>query len=166
MPTPIIDWPDGVPSCIMPLSPQGGLRDNRLSFETDSRMPPIERPLSSWAPEVYSVELAPISLDQFVLFQAWYKGPLRYGVYPFVWLHPITKVVSPWKIVKGEPPYQVKKVGHIPNGSARRRISLAFSVMSWPGNVAPGYLLQEQADLILQEEGSRIIVQDGYRFDG
>ena len=166
MPTPIIDWPEGVPSCIMPLSPQGGLRDTRLSFETDSKMAPVERPLSSWAPEVYSVELAPLSVAQFELFQAWYKGPLRFGVYPFAWLHPITKTVSPWKIVKGDPPYQVKKIGHIPNGSARRRISLSFSIMSHAGNLAPGYLLQAQEDLILQEQADRIIVSDGFRFDG
>ena len=166
MPTPIIDWPEGVPSCIMPLSPQGGLRDNRLSFETDSRMPPVERPLSSWAPEVYSVELAPLSVDQFRLFQAWYKGPLRFGVYPFAWQHPITKDLSPWKIVKGDPPYQVKKIGNIPFGSDRRRISLSFSIMSHAGNISPTFIAQEQADLILQEEGGRIIDKDGFKFDG
>lgn len=135
MSTPIIGWPEGVPQCIMPLSPQGGLRDNRYSFETDSKMPPIERPLSSWTPEVYSVELSPISLEQFGLFQTWYKVSLRFGVYPFLWLHPITKVSMPWKIVKADPPYQVRKAGMTPAGSAKRRVSLSFSIMSWPGGV-------------------------------
>ncbi len=165
MVAPILDWPEGVPSCIMPTSPSGGLRDSRYSFETDSVMPPIERPTASWAPEVYSVTLTPLSIDQFILFQAWYRGPLRYGVYPFKWLHPITKEVSPWKIVKADPPYQVTKVGNIPNGSGRRRVSLAFSVMSHPGNFDPDFLAQEASDLILQEQGDRIIVKDGYKFD-
>lgn len=163
---PIIDWPEGVPSCIMPLSPQGGLRDNRLSFETDSRMPPTERPASSWTPEVYSVEMTPMSPQQFELFQAWYKGPLRFGVYPFKWFHPITKMASPWRIVKGDPPYQVRKIGYIPHGSGLRRISISFSVMSYPGSFGPDFLLQEASDLILQEQDDRIIVSDGFEFDG
>lgn len=166
MPAPIIDWPEGVPSCIQPLSPQGGLRDNRYSFETDSRMPPTERPASSWTPEFYAVELTPLSLAQFDLFQQWYKGPLRFGVVAFKWFHPITRAASPWRIMKGDPPYQVRKIGPIPHGSDRRRISLSFSVMSHPGSFAPDFMAQEDADLILQEEGGRIIVADGYQFDG
>ena len=133
MPRIILDWPSGVPSCIMPLSPQGGLRDNRLSFETDSKMPPIERPLTSWTPEVYSVELTPLSLDQFSLFQSWYQHDLRFGVHAFRWDHPITKSPGLWKIVKGDPPYQVSKIGPIPDGSGRRRVGVSFTVMSVPG---------------------------------
>lgn len=162
----VLDWPELVPSCIMPLSPQGGLRDNRYSFETDSRMPPIERPASSWTPEVYSVELSPISLPQFEAFQAWYKDSLRFGVYPFKFNHPITKALSAWKIVKADPPYQVRKIGLIQNGSDKRRISLSFTLMSWAGNIDPEFLLQEQSDLILQEQSDLIIVNDGVEFSG
>lgn len=166
MPTPIIDWPLDVPACIMPLSPQGGLRDNRLSFETDSKMPPIERPAGSWAPEVYSVDLTPISVPQFRVFQDWYRHDLRYGVYPFRWAHPITGDVSPWKIVKADPPYQVRRLLNFRPDSDRRCIGLSFTVMSWAGSFEPGFLLQEQGDLILQEQGDRIIISDGYEFRG
>lgn len=166
MPTPVIEWPAGVPACIMPLSAQGGLRDNRLSFETDSRMPPVERPLSSWTPEVYTVELVPLSLAQFDLFQTWYKGVLRYGVYRFAWLHPITRALGLWRIVKGDPPYQVRKIGPIPHGSDRRRVSLAFTVMSSPGNIPADYLQQEYSGLLLQEQSDRIVVREGVEFDG
>lgn len=146
MTTPLVDWPTGVPSCIEPLSPQGGMQDNRLSFETDSRMPPIERPLSSWTPEVYSVEMVPMSIDQFNEFQRWYRDDLSFGVMPFKWRHPITGVASAWKIVKGDPPYQVRKIGTIPRGSNLRRIGVSFTIMSdfraptdpmglfWPGD--------------------------------
>lgn len=134
----IVAWPVGVPSCIMPMSPTGGLRDNRLSFETDSRMPPIERPLTSWAAEVYQVELTPLSLDQFEAFQDWYQGALRFGALPFVWQHPVTGTEGVWKIVKAEPPYQVRKLGLAPEGSGRRRIGLSFSVMSQPLAVPEG----------------------------
>jgi hypothetical protein len=128
------DWPVGVPDCIMPLSPQGGIRDNRYSFETDSKMPPIERPTSSWTPEVYSVDLAPLSVEQFSLFQAWYAETLAFGTLPFNWAHPITGTASVWKIVKADPPYRVSKAGLIPSGSGKRRVTLSFSIMSWPGD--------------------------------
>lgn len=164
--TPIIEWPDGVPSCIEPLSPQGGLRDNRLSFDTDSRMPPIERPLTSWTPEQYYVDLVPMSIDQFSLFQEWYKRDLRYGVYPFVFSHPITRAISPWKIIRGEPPYRVSKIGTIPMGSGRRRIRVSFTISSWAGSISPVYVAQESSDLVLQETGDRIIYREGYSFRG
>lgn len=128
----IVVWPALVPSCIMPMSPTGGLRDNRHSFETDSRMPPIERPAASWTPEIYQVELTPLSVDQFDAFQDWYQADLRFGALPFVWLHPITGAEGVWKIVKADPPYQVRKLGRIPGGSTTRRIALSFSVMSQP----------------------------------
>lgn len=127
-----VDWPSDVPSCIMPLSAQGGFRDNRLSFDTDSKMNPIERPSSSWAPEVYSVELTPLSLSQFEEFQRWYADDLSFGALPFYWSHPITGEPGVWKILKSDPPYRVTKRGLIPNGSGRRRIGVAFSVMSCP----------------------------------
>ena len=134
----VVDWPSGVPSCIRPLSPQGGLRDNRLSFETDSRMPPIERPATGWTPEVYSVELTPLSVAQFTAFQTWYGGALAFGANAFRWDHPITGALGLWKIVKAEPPYQVRKLGLIPAGSGRRRLGLSFSVMSVPGDPEDG----------------------------
>lgn len=168
MAVPIIEWPTGVPDCIMPLSPQGGPRDNRWSFDADSPMPPIERPMTSWAPEVYSVELVPLSIEQFQAFQTWYKVDLRQGVYPFRWFHPITRVASPWKIVKGDPPYQARKIGLIPHGSGRRRIAVSFQVMSWPGSFPPGFLEEEQGggNLVLQEQEDRVIIADGYTFNG
>lgn len=128
----VIDWPVGVPSCIMPLSAQGGLRDNRLSFDTDSKLNPIERPASSWAPEVYSVELTPLSVAQFEEFQRWYADDLRFGALPFYWPHPITGEAGVWKILKADPPYRVSKRGLIAKGSGKRRIGLGFSVMSCP----------------------------------
>ena len=131
----VIDWPEGVPNCILPTSPQGGLRDTRNSFETDSKISSIERPLASWAPAVYAVEMSPMSLAQFAAFEAWYAGPLAYGVNAFSWVHPITGAAGVWKILKADPPYQVRKVGLIPAGSDRRRISVSFSVVSQPGGV-------------------------------
>lgn len=130
---PVIDWPAGVPDCILPTSPQGGLRDTRNSFETDSKITSIERPLSSWAPAVYAVELTPLSVAQFAAFEAWYAGPLAYGVNAFNWLHPITRAAGIWKILKADPPYQVRKIGRIPADSGLRRISVSFSVISQPG---------------------------------
>lgn len=132
MSTPIISWPSSVPPCIMPMSAQGGLRDNRYSFETDSKMPPVERPASSWTPEIYQLDLSPISVAQFDAFQDWYRGELRFGVMPFRFAHPITGADGVWKIVKGEPPYQVRRLLHLPKNSPRRCISLSFSLMSWP----------------------------------
>ena len=166
MATPIMDWPIGVPYCVTTTSPNGGLRDNRLSFESDSRMPPKERPVSSWTPEVYSVELEPMSIAQFQLFQSWYKSDLRFGVYPFRWFHPITREASPWKIMKGDPPYQVRKIGPIPIGSDARRISVSFSVSSHPGSFSAGRMAQEGADLVNQELSDRIAVGEGYVFSG
>lgn len=128
----IVDWPEDVPLCIMPSSPQGGLRDTRYSFETDSRMPPLERPAASWVGEIYSIELAPMTVAEFSAFQAWYLVALSQGVNGFVMPHPVTKAASVWKIGKGEPPYQVQKTGRIPTDSGARRIVLSFSVMSLP----------------------------------
>lgn len=166
MVNPVVHWPDGVPSCIMPLSPQGGVRDNRLSFETDSRMPPIERSAGSWAPEVYSVEMVPMSIPQFELFQHWFRHTAKYGVLPFVWMHPITKTLGVWKIQKSDPPYQVSKSRTIPAGSGRRGISVSFTVMSYPADAPPEYLVQESTGLILQEESSKIILKEGRVFGG
>jgi hypothetical protein len=162
----VVDWPTGVPSCIEPTSPQGGLIDNRVSFGTDSKFPPIERPVSSWAPELYSVVMVPFSVDQFILFQNWYKNDLSYGVLPFRWFHPITKQPSAWKIMRGDPPFQVRKTGAIPLGSGRRRISVSFSVMSWPESFGPMFLGQENSDDVNQENGDRIIVSEGFVFVG
>ena len=128
----IVDWPAGLATCFMPGSVQGGLRDNRYSFETDDKMPPIERSATSWAPEVYSLTLAPMSLAEFEAFQAWYRGPLAYGVNSFVFPHPVTREDMVWKIVKADPPYQVRRLGRIPTGSDVRRIEVAFSIMSLP----------------------------------
>lgn len=162
----VVLWPDGVPDCLSPLSPQGGLRDNRYSFETDEPHPPIERPMSSWTPEVYSVELSPLSRDQFVVFQNWYRNALAYGVHPFAMRHPITLALSAWKFVKASPPYQVRKIGLLPDGSTKRRIVLSFSIMSFPADVPAVYLHQEEGDLVLQEQEDRIVLRDGVPFDG
>lgn len=133
----IAPWHDEVPFCIEPMSPQGGLRDNRYSFDTDSQMPPIERPVSSWAPEVYSVELVKMSVEQFTIFQSWYTNTIRMGTMPFWFPHPITGAIGAWKIMKADPPYQVRKVGLIPRDSGRRRVSISFTLMSWPGAITP-----------------------------
>lgn len=131
-----VDWPEGVPHCVTPMSPQGGYRDNRYSFETDSKISPIERPASSWTPEVYSVSIAPMTIEQFIAFQEWFTGELSFGTTPFNWDHPITGVPGVWRIMKADPPYQVRKIGRIPYGSNLRRIEVSFSVMSWPGEVS------------------------------
>lgn len=131
-----VDWPDGVPSCFQPQSAQGGYRDNRYSFETDSKITPIERPASSWTPEVYSGSLSPMTVSQFEAFQAWFTGDLAFGTVPFNFDHPITGTPGIWRIVKADPPYRVSKVGRIPSGSNARRIELQFSIMSWPGEVS------------------------------
>lgn len=127
-----VDWPATVPDCINPTSPQGGIRDNRYSFDTDSKVAPIERPSSSWSPEVYSVELTPLSIDQFKAFQTWFAEDLAFGANPFNWNHPLTGEASVWKITKSDPPYQVRKDGRIPNGTDRRRIVVSFTIMAWP----------------------------------
>lgn len=163
MATPIIDWPLGVPSCIMPLSPQGGLQDNRISFEPDAGVP-IERPRTTWAPEVYAVDLVPLTVAQFTTFQRWYRADLASGTLPFRFLHPITRIVSPWRIVKGNPPYQVSKSRRAATPETRC-VSLSFSIMSWPASFVPGFLAQEGSGLVLQEQADRIIISDGYDFD-
>ena len=156
-------WPFEVPDCIMPLSPQGGLQDNRVSFEPEVG-PAIERPKSSWAPEVYSLDMRLMAVGQFMEFQTWYRTTLRYGVLPFEFAHPITRERSAWKIVKGNPPYSVSKQRRAAPGA--RCIAVSFSVTSFPVDIPPGYLLQENGDYVLQENGDRIIVQEGVPFDG
>lgn len=131
MPTPIIPWPAGVPSCVMPMSPQGGLRDNRLSFETDEATTPVERPRTSWAPELYQVTMVPMDRAMFQAFQAWFRGPLAYGSLPFVMDHPITREPTVWRIVKGDPPYQVSKVLTMGRPDVRG-ISVSFGIQSMP----------------------------------
>lgn len=163
---PIIDWPAAVPSCVLPLATSGGPRDNRLSFDTEDKMPPIERPLSSWTPDVYSVELVPISEAQFAVFEAWFKNDLRFGVYPFKWAHPVTRVLSPWKFVKADPAYTVRKSRRTPRGSGIRGISISFTVMSWAGSFGPTYVLQEGVDDVLQEQADRILESEGFTFNG
>ena len=129
--TTIIPWPEGVPSCVMPMSPQGGLRDNRLSFETDDAVTPVERPRTSWAPELYQVTMVPMDKAMFQAFQAWFRGPLAYGSLPFVMDHPITREPTVWRIVKGDPPYQVSKVLPMRSDDIRG-ISVSFGIQSMP----------------------------------
>lgn len=131
MPVTIVPWPADVPSCIMPLSPIGGLRDNRLSFAPDSPVAPVERPATSWAPEVYQVDLVPMSMEQFSLFQDWYRRDLAYGVRPFEMSHPILKTPCAWRIVKADPPYQVRKVLAVRNERARG-IVVSMTIQSLP----------------------------------
>lgn len=166
MPVTVHDWPSGVPECVFPLSPQGGYRDNRLSFDVDGGFPPIERPSSSWAPEVYSVELTHLSIPQFQAFQTWYRVTLGWGVEPFKLDHPITKVRAAWKIVKADPPYQVTKARRVMNQTVMRGIALSFRIMSMPYSFDPDFMAQEQGDLILQEQGDRIIIRPGFEFGG
>lgn len=135
--TTIIPWPASVPSCVMPMSPQGGLRDNRLSFETDDAVTPVERPRTSWAPELYQVTMVPMDRAMFEAFQAWFRGPLAYGSLPFVMDHPITREPTVWRIVKGDPPYQVSKVLAMRSADVRG-ISVSFGIQSLP-MAAPDY---------------------------
>lgn len=129
--TTIIPWPAGVPSCVMPMSPQGGLRDNRLSFEADDAVTPVERPRTSWAPELYQVTMVPMDRAMFQAFQDWFRGPLAYGSLPFVMDHPITRQPTVWRIVKGDPPYQVSKVLAMRSADVRG-ISVSFGIQSMP----------------------------------
>lgn len=161
----VADWPEGVPECIFPLSPQGGLRDTRLSFETDSRLPPIERPAASWAPEVYVVDLVSLTITQFQVFQAWYRNTLAYGSLPFKLDHPITRARMAWKIVKDDPPYRVTKTRLIRPGAATRGIGITFSIMSQALSFDPDFMRQENGDLVQQENGDLIILRDGHDFD-
>ncbi len=131
----VVDWPAGVPNCVIPTSPQGGLRDNRSSFDPDNKFPPIERPASSWSPEIYSVEMSYMSVEQFSDFQNWYTGELKFGVNAFVMPHPITGVDTVWKILKNDPPYSVSKIGLIPGSSGKRRIAVAMTIISLPVSV-------------------------------
>ncbi|WP_276862340.1 hypothetical protein, partial [Haematobacter missouriensis] len=128
----VAQWPFGVPDCIMPLSPQGGLQDARVSFEPEVG-PAIERPKATWTPDVYSVQLVLISVPQFQAFERWYKNDLRQGVLPFEFYHPITKARSAWKIVKGDPAYQVSKP-RLRQKPDTRCIALSFSIMSFPAD--------------------------------
>lgn len=156
-------WPFEVPDCIMPLSVQGGLQDNRVSFEPEVG-PPIERPRSSWAPEIYSLDMRLMTVVQFEDFQRWYRNTLRHGVLPFEFYHPITRQRGAWRIVKGSPPYQVTKQRRASPGA--RCIGVSFSITSFPVDVPDGFLLQENGDYILQENGDRIVIQPGVPFDG
>ncbi|OWJ78424.1 hypothetical protein CDV49_08285 [Haematobacter genomosp. 1] len=138
------------------------MQDNRVSFEPEVGVA-IERPKTSWAPEVYSVELRLLTIPQFEAFQRWYKLDLHHGVLPFEFYHPITRVRSAWKIVKGSPPYSVAKTRRAAPGA--KCIALSFSIVSFPVSIPDGYLLQESGDYVLQEDGGRIIVDPGSPFD-
>ena len=167
MPVTVHEWPTAVPDCIYPLSPQGGVKANRYSFETDSPAPPIERPIHTWAPEQYTVDLVPMSLSAFEVFQTWFRGTLGYGVSPFRFKHPITKEYKSWRFVNSDPPYQVTKSRLIPNDRPNRRaIKLTFSIMSMPYSFPADFLIQEGVDEILQEQSDKIIIRDGFSFTG
>lgn len=164
MPT-VIDWPEDVPSCVFPLSPQGGIKANRHSFETDSPLPPIERPIASWAPEQYSVELTYLTIEQFETFQRWFRNDLAYGAVPFKFRHPITNERRAWRFINTDPPYLVSKARRIPFGSNRRGVAITFTISTLPYTFDPDFLLQENSDYLLQENGDRIIIQEGNTFD-
>ena len=134
MPASIVQWPVGVPSCFMPDNVQGGPRNNRYSFETDSESVPIERPRYSWATEVYDVELTPLSNSQFILFRAWFRDDLKHGTRPFAHDHPVTGIPSAWRIVSSDPAYQVQR-SRMPDAYSRG-IRVSFKVQSMPFDVA------------------------------
>ena len=162
MSVPVVAWPYGLPLKLMPLASQGGLQDNRIGFEPDVG-PAIERPRTSWAPEIYAVEMALLTVDQFTEWQRFYRQDLAFGTRPFEFRHPLTRVFSPWRIRRGSPPYQAEQVRRAAPGA--KCIRVAFSVESWPASVRGGYLLQENGDPVLQENGDHILVHDGYTFD-
>lgn len=145
MPETVIPWPADVPGCIGPLSPAGGLRDNRLSFDPDSPVAPIERPATSWSPEVYQIELAPMSLDQFARFQDWYRHSLAYGVRPFAMPHPVLRTPGAWRIVRADPPYQVRKVLAMRSERARG-IIVSMTIRSVPGGAPDWWALYRGED--------------------
>lgn len=160
---PIIPWPSSVPRCVKVTSPQGGLQNNVRSFAPEVGEP-LERPKTTWTPEVYSIEFELWNTAQFIAFQLWYKRDLAFGVYPFEFFHPITLITSPWRVVKGDPPYRVGR----PRRTAdplKRSISVSMTIMSHAGSIPDGYLLQEQDDYILQEQEDKIIVTPGFVFD-
>ncbi|MCB5411321.1 hypothetical protein [Pseudogemmobacter faecipullorum] len=100
---------------------------------------------------MYSVDLAPLSLDQFSAFQDWYVKDLAFGTRPFVFPHPITRQPGAWKIVKADPPYRVTKSGMIAAGSDRRRVNLSFSIMSQPHDLMTSLFSGGRAGILIED---------------
>lgn len=120
-------WPMGVPGCTMPLTATGGPQDNRLSFETDSGHD-ISRARASWTPDVYQVEIVPMSRYQFSLFEAWFRDDLAFGANAFMLPHPITGIDKAWKVVPGQQPYTVTKGRLMPKGGSERGIKVSMRI--------------------------------------
>lgn len=126
-----VTWPEGVPPCLMPLSPEGGVQDNRLSFETDYGLD-ISRPRASWSPEIYDVEIAPMSRTQFKTFSAWFRNDLAWGSHAFIMDHPLTGEPAAWRPVPGDQPYHARKIRLMPKGEGVRGISVSMQIRSVP----------------------------------
>lgn len=131
----IVTWPNGVPDCAAPLSAQGGPMDNRVVFTSEDERD-ITRPRNSWTPDLYSIDLAPMSQTQFATFETWFKTTLAFGANAFILDHPITGTPSAWRIVKADSyPYQVRKVALMPKAGDRGLVvSLQIKQEYW---VAP-----------------------------
>lgn len=125
-----IPWPENVPSEIMLPLQGGGPQDNRLSFETDYGLD-ISRPRASWAPEVYDVEIGPLTKPEFIAFEAWFRRDLAWGVHAFILDHPITDAPAAWRPVPGNQAYQVRTLEN-PKYDRTRVISVSMQIRSVP----------------------------------
>lgn len=118
-------WPTSLP--VRPLTNySGGFVDDRASFSTDQGEP-IERPLTTDAPEVYDVTLRVLSKAQYAIFKAWFKDDLRRGPKRFIFRDPVTDNPVWCKMIKGNPPYQIMPA------SGGQYLGVRFQMMLLPG---------------------------------
>ena len=102
-------WPTSLPQ--KPLtSYSGGFMDNRASFQSDTGEP-MERPLTTGVPEVYNVTFRVLTLDQYAIFKEWYRTDLNFGVKRFIFRDPLVRQPVWFKLLRGDPPYQVTATG-------------------------------------------------------
>jgi len=102
------EWPASLP--IAPVANmQGGPIFSRISFEPDVG-PPIERRRSTASVSTYAVTLTPFTRAQLDILEAWFAGELEGGTRRFVWRNPITKKLGYWKILPGDPDFQVAPI--------------------------------------------------------
>lgn len=102
-------WPTSLPQKPL-VSYSGGFMDNRASFIPQVGAP-IERPLTTGAPEIYDVSFRSLTLSEYGTFKAWFKTELGLGVKPFIFRDPLTQEPGWYKIMKGDPPFQVRALG-------------------------------------------------------
>ncbi|KRS17534.1 hypothetical protein XM52_13745 [Roseovarius indicus] len=86
----------------------------------------MERPLTTAAPEVFNVTFRVLTLDQYATFKTWYETDLRFGVNRFIFRDPLVRRPVWFKMLGGDPPFQV-------SASGGKYVNLQARLMRLPG---------------------------------